>query len=539
MKNKNEPNGYITLKIELNPPKSVRTIVVPEHMTLTDLHCAIQAVMGRDNSHLWSFMDKKRDGVIYERPNPYGDADRFSNRLTVDASLVSLRNVLPCKGAKLYYEYDFGDSWCHTITRMADPKTPETACLKSEGPDGIEDFGGQWRLADFIQKMRSNPNSKAYKETREWIGLGSDNALKKYLDGDSPEEKTVKLRKALRHVKPAPKPQPPMSEEEQAHMLGLMFATLVDSETWKILEEALKNGGTCEFDDPDKNIGSFFLTMFEGLKVKDGRSNFFSTEPSQLTVHAEWVEMYKTHGEEWRMLHEQFDIVESYATSAANLYGAISIDELYELILRYDPGCKLTQEEVRRLLDARAAHCPSMPFFISGNIVVSNTFPLNKDDVNGDLVAFREKQLKTERWYPETRSDLFDWEDCYYHPASPESDRVRNLLKTSGIFRHDIELDDVLCTIGRLLCSNLATEEIYDVIMEEARIGRHTDRQKQAFIDAMDDWGKVLPLPILNGNSVKGLRAKIAAQPKVRKVGRNEPCPCGSGKKYKHCCGRK
>ena len=22
-----------------------------------------------------------------------------------------------------------------------------------------------------------------------------------------------------------------------------------------------------------------------------------------------------------------------------------------------------------------------------------------------------------------------------------------------------------------------------------------------------------------------------------RKVGRNEPCPCGSGKKYKNCCG--
>ena len=25
---------------------------------------------------------------------------------------------------------------------------------------------------------------------------------------------------------------------------------------------------------------------------------------------------------------------------------------------------------------------------------------------------------------------------------------------------------------------------------------------------------------------------------KEKKVGRNEPCPCGSGKKYKHCCGR-
>jgi len=30
-----------------------------------------------------------------------------------------------------------------------------------------------------------------------------------------------------------------------------------------------------------------------------------------------------------------------------------------------------------------------------------------------------------------------------------------------------------------------------------------------------------------------------AKQPTVKKdkVGRNEPCPCGSGKKYKKCCG--
>ena len=23
-----------------------------------------------------------------------------------------------------------------------------------------------------------------------------------------------------------------------------------------------------------------------------------------------------------------------------------------------------------------------------------------------------------------------------------------------------------------------------------------------------------------------------------KKIGRNDPCPCGSGKKYKHCCGK-
>ncbi|RLG10359.1 preprotein translocase subunit SecA, partial [Candidatus Pacearchaeota archaeon] len=34
-------------------------------------------------------------------------------------------------------------------------------------------------------------------------------------------------------------------------------------------------------------------------------------------------------------------------------------------------------------------------------------------------------------------------------------------------------------------------------------------------------------------------KKKTSSQPiKVRKIGRNDPCPCGSGKKYKKCCGR-
>jgi preprotein translocase subunit SecA len=31
---------------------------------------------------------------------------------------------------------------------------------------------------------------------------------------------------------------------------------------------------------------------------------------------------------------------------------------------------------------------------------------------------------------------------------------------------------------------------------------------------------------------------KLPAKVSGRKVGRNDPCPCGSGKKYKHCCGK-
>jgi preprotein translocase subunit SecA len=40
----------------------------------------------------------------------------------------------------------------------------------------------------------------------------------------------------------------------------------------------------------------------------------------------------------------------------------------------------------------------------------------------------------------------------------------------------------------------------------------------------------------------RGRDAEQAQQPQKRtgeKIGRNSPCPCGSGKKYKKCCGRK
>jgi preprotein translocase subunit SecA len=43
-----------------------------------------------------------------------------------------------------------------------------------------------------------------------------------------------------------------------------------------------------------------------------------------------------------------------------------------------------------------------------------------------------------------------------------------------------------------------------------------------------------------NGNGAKHElpELEIPARRDLPKVGRNEPCPCGSGKKFKNCCGR-
>jgi len=42
------------------------------------------------------------------------------------------------------------------------------------------------------------------------------------------------------------------------------------------------------------------------------------------------------------------------------------------------------------------------------------------------------------------------------------------------------------------------------------------------------------PSPVQAGGNGQKQRMKVGG----KKIGRNDPCPCGSGKKYKHCCGR-
>jgi uncharacterized protein len=62
-------------------------------------------------------------------------------------------------------------------------------------------------------------------------------------------------------------------------------------------------------------------------------------------------------------------------------------------------------------------------------------------------------------------------------------------------------------------------------------------------LDAFEHLGGVLPADVLERVDgwlewAEGEKATKAAETRGsrRKVGRNDRCPCGSGKKYKKCC---
>ena len=93
---------------------------------------------------------------------------------------------------------------------------------------------------------------------------------------------------------------------------------------------------------------------------------------------------------------------------------------------------------------------------------------------------------------------------------------------------------------------SLKTPNPVDTIVAESEVTVDIDLEKLYYnmVAAKADWLYNLPQwdALLTEERRKELykaQKKSMTVVKGKKIGRNDPCPCGSGKKYKQCCGRK
>ena len=92
---------------------------------------------------------------------------------------------------------------------------------------------------------------------------------------------------------------------------------------------------------------------------------------------------------------------------------------------------------------------------------------------------------------------------------------------------------------------SLVTPNPIEEMDEDTKVSLAFDKEKlyKNMVDAKADWLYNLPQwdKIFTEEKKKTLymeQKKSGTVVKPHKVGRNDPCPCGSGKKYKYCCGR-
>lgn len=104
---------------------------------------------------------------------------------------------------------------------------------------------------------------------------------------------------------------------------------------------------------------------------------------------------------------------------------------------------------------------------------------------------------------------------------------------------------DAVTFVGFLdgINTSLETEIDLDSIEEDSEIDGTIDFEKLLFNmhDAKADWLYEHPawdnvLPAQRRKEIKKEYGRSTMLVNEDKVGRNDPCPCGSGKKYKKCC---
>ena len=110
--------------------------------------------------------------------------------------------------------------------------------------------------------------------------------------------------------------------------------------------------------------------------------------------------------------------------------------------------------------------------------------------------------------------------------------------------KYDLSIMDMTGFLDGLNDS-LVTPNPIDTMEEDTKVSLAFDKEKlyKNMVDAKADWLYELPQwdEIFDADTKRKLYLEQKKSGTVvvgKKVGRNDPCPCGSGKKYKFCCGR-
>ena len=131
------------------------------------------------------------------------------------------------------------------------------------------------------------------------------------------------------------------------------------------------------------------------------------------------------------------------------------------------------------------------------------------------------------------------YESLLSNPSDIVSGTVKELAEKFNV--------EVLIMTGFLdgINDSLKNPNPIETMEEDTQVNLDYDKEKLYYnmVGAKADWLYELPQwkEIYSEEELKKLYKEQKESTTIRKekkIGRNDPCPCGSGKKYKKCCGR-
>ena len=249
------------------------------------------------------------------------------------------------------------------------------------------------------------------------------------------------------------------------------------------------------------------------------------------------------------VLNIQRDII--YSQRRKVLDGDNIRDNIIDMI---EAACEMVVETYSSEIESGKVNKDALLNEIKTNLNIHNVDEINKDKINTNKLL---NELK------EKAFAIYESKEREYKDELREVERVL-LLKVvdSKWMEHIDNMDELKNGIGlraygqknpveqyRFEGGDMFDEMVAQIKLEVAKIMLHivkseknVQRQSSANItNASLDSSLMSAMNVEGENSAPKSNQTEKAKPVVNdgpKVGRNDPCPCGSGKKYKQCCGK-
>jgi hypothetical protein len=172
-------------------------------------------------------------------------------------------------------------------------------------------------------------------------------------------------------------------------------------------------------------------------------------------------------------------------------------------------------------------------YFVEVSIIFGKTF--------NELLKLQENKP----YYIPNKMELIKYEDQFYYEDTEEYKKLKEFIQQN--FINDDEILGCLCADIRIICGgqkfsiNAVLDELY-----RRNIIFKNKKQKYKFIPLVMElanntriWANRGFAPKETHGSIIGIEKCDLSNRKIKKynkIGRNDPCLCGSGKKYKKCC---
>ncbi|SFP64628.1 YecA family protein [Salibacterium halotolerans] len=216
-------------------------------------------------------------------------------------------------------------------------------------------------------------------------------------------------------------------------------------------------------------------------------------------------------------------------------YGVMNILEVPEAVNAY-----LTEEE-----QVGAYECFTLIHKVMREdmTMVQNGNILADSDVTDPQQVLKEHKARPDLpYFPFTRQQLVQAGEDGVGETSPAADQFEQFLKEHYAL-DEMEAEDVVFHMEMMINDDVPMNDMLEEFQQwceipSAEVLQMVANQLTGLNNDTRQW-------ILKGHTPnEAMQGKfgggnVVPFPAGKRVGRNEPCPCGSGKKYKKCCGRR